>query len=67
MKKKEKKFERQKFDENKIKMARKPENIQRKIWQGALRNVKDEKEILEKGQEKVRRKPSWRWICMECS
>ena len=37
-------------------MARKPENIRRKkIWQGFA--VKDEKELLDKGEKKVRLEP----------
>ena len=51
------------FDDNKIKMARKPGKKRNEKPVGCCclppGKVKDEKEMLEKGQEKVRREPSW--------
>ena len=47
------------FDDNKIKMIRKPGKKQKENpVGGAPEKVKDEKEIQEKGPEKVRREPS---------
>ena len=46
------------FNDNKIKMTRKPGKKQKENPVGAPGKVKNEKEIYEKGQEKVRQEES---------
>ena len=47
------------FDDNKIRMARNPRKKQKENPVGYTGEKKDENEICEKGQEKVRRESSW--------